>query len=521
MSTLFQRARAAFSAFWNAFSDPESEQRDIASTDRQTLYRQAWMYYRSQMFSRRNGTDWNLYLASRELYKHARLIYNPVPQIVDFYVDNIWQPAHDEEVEALVTPVSEGTDDNLKLAIAQLDQWGNFLAEGQKIKRYAAATGNVLIEVDDDLEREKVLHKTVWPGHVADIELNSTGDVQGYTLEFPVVENNRRFTFKKVVTKESFSYFRDNAPFIPEGKTASVEENPYPFVPAVWIRHTDDGAPYGLPACKDFDKVDEANSLGSHLHDNIHKLVESPVVISAEGEIVPIVGAASRTDPITGEQEVVPADPRLNWVVFKTKAGASVHDLASKLKLAEAHPYLKDLLASFPDDYPELQADSIVRENSQLSGAALERMLGPAQNRLDGVQANYNQQWVKLRQMQIAIAGERYKSTWTERTEQQALFAPFGFDSYAAGTLDFSVKRSVLVKTTEMEDAELLFKKAEVADKLKGIVDTREQLKVAGYSDDEIEEIMQRKEAEPQPTVTPLGIPPGRQLGNGSAEIVN
>ena len=82
-------------------------------------------------------------------------------------------------------------------------------------------------------------------------------------------------------------------------------------------------------------------------------------------------------------------------------------------------------------------------------------MLGPAQNRLDGVQANYNQQLIKLRQMQIAVAGMRYNSgDWSQRTAQQSVFAQYGFDSYTAGNLDFNLKRSVLVQTTEMEDVE-------------------------------------------------------------------
>jgi hypothetical protein len=82
--------------------------------------------------------------AQREMYKHTRLIYNPVPMIVDFYVDNIWRPAQNNDFESLVTPLSPKTDEAIIEAVAQVDQWSNFLADAQKIKRYAAATGNVL-----------------------------------------------------------------------------------------------------------------------------------------------------------------------------------------------------------------------------------------------------------------------------------------------------------------------------------------------------------------------------------------
>lgn len=488
---LWSRTKMAITAAWKTFSDPESQIRDMTHEQRLDFWAMAWSYYRSMMFSRRNGENWTWYLTSREMYKHTRLIYNPVPMIVDFYVDNIWRPAQNDNFESLVTPVTEKTDEPLIEAIAQIDQWSNFLANSPKIKRYAAATGNVLIEGVDDRDREKVFDRTVWPGFVKEIQLNETGDVQSYVLEYevydPAIKSNYRFT--KIVTKEKFSYFRDDKSFIPEGKLAAEEPNPYGFVFAVWVRHTDDGADFGMPALKNLDKVDEANSLASHLHDNIHKDVESPKVISTKGEIIPIVGAVPSRDKKT----LIPQDPRLNWVVFKTEQGASVLDLAGKLALAEAEPYLKNLLASFTDDYPELQAAAIIKENSQLSGAALERMLTPSQNRLDGVQGGYNQQLVKLRQMQLAVAGFRVNGNfWRQRSEQQKLFGDFNLNSYQAGGLNFHLKRSLLVQNTESEAEDLLQKKATRATTLEGVVDQREQLSIAGYNEDQANEIIAR-----------------------------
>lgn len=505
----------AISAAWSVFKDPESLTRDLTREQRLDLYSTAWAYYRSKMFSRRDGYDWTAYLAQRELYKHTRLIYNPVPMIVDFYVDNIWQPARNEDVESLVTPLTDKTDEAIVEAVAQLDQWSSFLSETQKIKRYAAATGNVLIEGIDDLDRQKILHRAVWAGYVTDIELNTTGDVQSYVLEYDVYDRAAQTTYryKKIVTKENFSYFRDDRPFIPDGKAAAVETNPYGFCFAVWIRHTDDGADYGLPACHSLDKVDEANSLGCHLHDNIHKNIESPKIVSSGSEILPLVGATQ--NPTT--QVITPQDPRLNWVVLKTGVGAGVHDLAGNLRLAEAHPYLKELLASFTDDYPELQAASIIQKNSQLSGAALERMLGPAQNRLDGVQANYNQQLIKLRQMQIAVAGMRSNGGgWSIQTDQQKVFKGFNLRSYEGGDLNFNLKRSLLVQNTDAETEDVLTKKATRAVTLQPFIDQKEALSIAGYSDEDIDEIMARTPEPPKaPVVVPEGLPEGRQLGAG------
>lgn len=492
--SVWGRTKMAIKAAWRAFTDPESEVRDLSRDDRMEMYAEAWNYYRNRMFSPRDGKTWSAYLAQRELYKFIRLIYNPVPNIVDFYVDNIWQPANNGRFPNLQTPLQPQTNEKLIEAVAQLDRWGNFLTESQKIKRYTAATGNVLVEVIDDLGRQKVLHRTVWPGYVTEIELNSTGDVQNYTLEYEVFDRELKesYIFRKVVTKETFSYFRDDRPFVPDGQTSEVEANPYGFCPAVWIRHTDDGGDFGLPACLHFDKIDEINSLASHLHDNIHKNIESPKVISTEGDILPIIGANK-----TSDGRLTTQDPRLNWVVFKAGKGASVSDLAGSIDLADSHPYLSDLIKSLEDDYPELQAAAMIRENSQLSGAALERMLTPAQNRLDSFQAGYNDQLIKLRQMQLAIAGFRANGNgWGSLSSQQQAFKPFSLSSYEKGDLDLSMRPATLVGETEAEREELLLKKASRATTLTGIVDPYEQLVIAGYGEDEIEEIQKRQAAE-------------------------
>ncbi len=513
MSTIWSRLKMGISAGYKAFSDPESLSRDMTIEQRRDIYTVGWDYYRNRQFSRRDGRDWSYYLAHRDLYKHTRLIYNPVPQIVDFYVDNIWQPAHHQDFEALVTPLSDKADEQIMAVVEQLDQWSNWLSESQKIKRYAAAAGNVLVEGIDDVIRQKILHKTVWPGYVSEIELNATGDVLAYTLEYDVYDKELggTYRYKKIVNKESFSYFRDDKPFVPEGKLTEVEANPYGFCFAVWLKHTDDGADYGLPACHSLDKVDEVNSLGSHLHDNIHKNIESPKIVSSDGEVLPIVGASKGLDGRLAYQ-----DPRLNWVLFKTQSQASVHDLAGNLRLAEAHPYLKDALASFTDDYPELQAAAVIKENSQLSGAALERLLTPAQNRLDGVQANYNQQLIKLRQMQIAVGGMRVSGGWLGRTEQKDAFRPFNLQSYERGDLNFNLNRSLLIQPTEAENEELLLAKANRAVTLENGIDAQEFVSIAGFSEDDIKDIQARQKAEDdaEPDVDPA-VADAMRLANG------
>lgn len=461
------------------------EERDYRAITAEDSF--AWAYYKSKMFS--PDANWTLYLSDRGLYKKTRLVFNPVPSLVNFYVDNVWGQARNADFPALATPLLKNTDEKITAAIAQIDQWTNWLSESQKIKRYCAASGSVLIEVDDDLYREKVLHRTYWHGFVTDLQLNTTGDVLSYTIEYDAYDRlrNRSYVFKKEVTKENIKYYYNNSPFIPEGKDASIEENPYGFCAAVWIKHKDDGGIKGIPACEDFAKVDYANSLASHLHDNIHKEIESGKILGLEdpASIRVLTGGSQNADGTINE-----VDPRLERVLLAAKGNVSVNDLSGLLKLAEAHPYLKDLLISFADDYPELEYRQILKDNPSLSGVALERLLTPAQNRLDGVQANYNQQLTKLRQMQLAIGGWRTRNGWKRKTRQQALFNPFDLESYERGDLDFYIAPSLLIEESEDDREDLLTKKAARAKTLEGVVNREEQARIAGYSEDEIAEVL-------------------------------
>lgn len=520
----------AISAGWNQWAKgPESQLQNLTYEERKDMYSTAWSYYRSKMFSTREGIDWGGYLNIRGLYKHTRLIYNPIPMLVDFYVDNIWERAENEDFPNLVAPLDKDTDEKIIAAVGQLDQWGMWLSEAPKIKRYVAATGSALVEGVDDLERGKILHKCVWPGYVRSITLNQTGDVQEYVLEYDVWdrEKQKTFLFRKEVDKTQYRYFYDDKPWTPPGKSGPAETNTYGFVFAVWFKHIDDGSDYGVPACINYDKVDNVNSLASHVDDFIHRDIESPKLIGAAGEIVPVVGAYKDKKGV-----VHPQDPRLNWMVLRadtSKGAVSVNDLSGVLKLAEASPELERQLKSFENDYPELQAATIMRENAQLSGAALERMLGPAQNRLDGVQPGYNQQLIKFRQMGIAVAGMRANGGgWQNLTKQQQVFKPFNLNSYEKGDLEFNLKQSQLVHETETETEDLLLKKAQRGETLLGVgADELEALQVAGYTEEKAKEILARAEAnQPEPpdgeALRAAGllpappeqtVPPNRRLG--------
>jgi hypothetical protein len=470
-----------FSAAYTAFMNPGSTTALRWKQSRESTYAKAWYYYRNLTFSP-EISDWTVYLADREIYKKTRLIYNPVPGIVDFYVDNIWKT--DESIreleDSLITPLSAKTDPAIIAAVAQLDQWSNWESEKQKVKRFAAATGNCLLQMVDDLEREKILQETVEPWNVKEIELNNVGDVQSYIIEKDVWDSElkKSYKYRKEVTKEFFAFYRDD-------RLYDDYENPYQYCPAVWFKHIDDGNDEGLSAFSDFNKVNETNGLTSHAHDDIHKEIESGKLIGVDNPstIQVLTGGSVNSDGTINE-----TDPRLDRVLLAAKNTnpISVHDLSGDLKLAEAREYINDLKKSFKEDYPELSYLEILRELANASGEARKIALTPAQNRLDNAQGYYNRQLIKFRQMQISAAGWRTKNGWLNNTPQQQVFAPFNLDSYEKGKIDFQLKQSKLISETEAEREDILLKKANRAVSLAGIVNQQEQLKIVGYVEKDI-----------------------------------
>ncbi len=500
----------ATNAFLDKFANPDSE----AATRNQNkidYYNQAWAYYRSTMFSRsaQAGDYWASYLSQRELYKKIRLIYNPVPEIVDFYVDNVWQANTNSKYPSLVVPVTDETKENLIAAVAQIDQWTNWGSEQEKVKKYAATTGGVLIEGHRDFDRQKITQKAIWGSYVSELKLNDANDALGYTLEYSAYDavEKKTYRYKKIVSKLETRYFRDDKPYAPPGREA-VEPNPLGFCFAVWLSHSTDGT----AAVLNYDKVDEANSLASHLHDNIHKEIESGKVISGienfETDIRVLTGASQNKDGTINEN-----DPRTDRLIIAAKGQANIGDLSGLLKLAEAEPYLKNLLLSFGNDYPELEYRQIIKQSAQLSGIALERLLTPAQNRLDRAAANYNRQLIKLRQMQIAAAGYALKNEWSNPSDQQKIFASFDLDSYEGGELDFNIKRSLLIELSEEELIDLEAKRIANANAAEGLYTLKTRLIKSGMSEDEAEVEMKQLAKESPVIAQAYGMKDEEDLG--------
>jgi hypothetical protein len=448
--------RAAVSEFVRVYNDPEGTQTRGAFQTRAGRYIYLWQYYNNAAFEELAG--WGAYKGQHHLYRHTRSIYNPVRRLVDFYGGIVYPGYLTSDAMPLpdgtpcAIPISEDTSPALRAAVGQLWQWSNWQIGKALLVRYGAALGDVLLEVIDDTERGKVTLDVTWPGLVRDLELDMYGNVKSYTIEYEYEEDDRTYTYTRMVDSESVRTLRNGQPYA-YSEAGAEYANPYGFVPACWVQHTVTGGEHGDPAVRNIAAIDELNSLAAHTLDQAHRILETPILIS--GERIEQLEANSKDDSTASLD--VRSQRQESIKLLRGSAGAGVHTL--RLDPGEALANIERLLANIEADHPELSMYNQLRSMGELTGPAADRLLGDVQTYVDAARASYDTQSVKAFQMAVAIGGWRaQRGDWGPRpllNRQQQAFAPFDLDSYQAGDLDMEIMPRPLVAITERERLEI------------------------------------------------------------------
>src|SRR6266704_2323700 len=195
-----------------------------------------------------------------------------------------------------------------------------------------------------------------------------------------------------------------------------------------------------------FGKIDELNNLASHFHDQIHKVIGSPLLISSSSAITNISQVTKR---VPTSEFVEPATDQESMLLLKASADSHVHPLSGNLDLVGTLAAMKELLTEVEQDHPELTFYKELRAMSQVTGPAAARLVGDVANRFAEVAAIVDQANIKLFQMAVAMAGFRASSgAWGRLNRQQQKFLPFDLGSYEQGDLDMAIMPRELLKPT-------------------------------------------------------------------------
>jgi hypothetical protein len=411
------------------------------------------------------GQRWSTYKSNYLLYRHTRPIYSPVNRLATFWSNTVYPGVLSLDGQQLpdgvplAIPLAEDTPDALAAAIAQWWSWSNWQSLMRVYVLYGAVAGNVLVEVQDELDRGKVTARVWWPANVADLTLDSSGNVKYFALEYPLTDDDGTpYTYRKEVDGDTFSTYRDGELYdYTEDGTGKQWANPYRFVPAVWAKHTDIGTDYGAPAIgASLGKVNELNSVAAHAHDAIHKAVENPRVLWDGGGTKKDDGTTGKKGP-TDEFSATDKNTRETLGIYHGPLGGHVESLTGNVPLGDVMTYIDKLLGEIEQDHPALAMYREMRAMSTLTGPAAARVMGDVAGDYYGVCAGYDMNLRKLQQMCVAIGGYRANSGDWERplTLQQEKFMPFGLKSYERGELDHDVLPRPLIPPTEKELLEM------------------------------------------------------------------
>ena len=446
-------SRAGFDAFRRYYADPAGSLATDRFEQREQLFRLRWQYYTNEALE--DPVLWSVYKRTYRLYRGSKALFNPTRRLVDLYAGMIYPgfvaPDNDEMKPGLrnALPLPDGTDPQLRTAIAQVCRWSNWQSRKGLYVRYGAALGSCLGEIIDDVERQKVYMQLTWPGFVSDLRLDAQGNVQMYELTYEATERiegtdtDDTYTFTKYVDANTIRYEVD-------GNTISEFGNPYGFVPAVWLRHTDMGDDLGAPALRAQSKMDALNSLASHAVDNIHKTMAAPILVTGSGTVSPLFADTTKRP---GQETETPLDAEALDIL---KGPADAGFVSMNVPTGDALTMMERLLAEIQADHPELTFYEEMRSMQSVTGPAASRLMGDVEAPIMEAQANYDMQLTKMLQMAVAIGGWRLSGgAWPDGTQQQRNLAGFDLNSYGRGDLDFTIEPRPIFPLTAQEELEL------------------------------------------------------------------
>lgn len=458
--------------------------------ERNKTYNLLLAYYNNTAFEKLS--DWAEYIRLHSLYRFTRPIFNPVSRVVDFYTENIYPGVVVNELGLppgmkTAIPLHPGTPDEIRIALDQIWKWSRWQIGQSLMVHYGALTGNCLVEAVDDLEAGKIRYRVVWPGYVKTVVLDDYGHLQAYVLEYEVgEEDGTRYVFTKEVTKNSIVRFRDDKP-------VSIEENPYPFIPAVWVKHLDKGNDFGTPAIRTTTKIDELNSVVSHTSDHIHKQIKSPRIMWSHGNIRSLFREDDQLDD--GD-----FDERQDTPMLKGPAGGNTETLVGNLDPQTIVPIIDKFLTELENDYPEIVLYQKLREQNIVTGPAAQQLVGDVLKKVALPAANYDLASQELFTIGLAMAGWRANSgAWgTDLTGHQQKFLPFDLESYERDELEVTMLPRNLIRESSRDEAEELQIRAQAVASVKDVLPAAAQLKALGYRDEEIPGLIAEKQREVQ-----------------------
>jgi hypothetical protein len=464
-------------AFWSTFRNPQVAISGQGQDARNGRYEYIAAWYDGLVFL---DVSIAAYLKKTyRLYRHTRLLWNPVPSIINFWAGIIYPGNLSEDGmpfnadKPTAVPFNEDIPPELAAAFAQIMIWGNFQQVKNRWPRTGSLVGNGLLQIKDDRISRKVYLEPTRAEHVADVQINPQGDLVMYALQYKTRDSDApsspEYTYRKVVTRTTISTFRDGKAWAYMGADGvvvpAVVDHPYGFCPAVWVSHQDGDGIFGVGAIDSLwgtlGALAEINSLESRINDGVNKFIEPLTVFITDGPVDALFKRPKRgptDDPDTLKETDL---DRESLPLLKAKAGTDIKTVAGNLNVDGARQLLLDAKTHFRSHYPEVDLYPQLREMQQVTGPAAEILMGDVATPVREIRANYDRQLIKALQMAVTIAAIRAKEDWGTLDKAREKFRQFDEGSFERGEFDFEIQDRPLIPDPPLSEQE----KVDIADK--------------------------------------------------------
>lgn len=474
-------------------------------------------YYRLRAFYRSNRLyeDLAAHLYHEGIWKEAlKELRNPTHAAVEFYAATIWSGMMDQtfELEFPDTMRASGedavTDDEvshaqrLEDAIQQVWLWSNWARRRSYFARGLPMLGDQFIKVATRQNAAgdvvRVFLQLIEPEYVTDFEKDERGHLTYIRIDVPQVRRTiegkpESYTRTEVWGKATqqmrlWEHTRgdeEDLDRLGEPKeTVLLAEMGIDFVPFVHCMFRDVGDERGealIDAC--MTKVIEADRSATRLHQMLFRHNKATWVLRANG--------------MDGSGRPIPA-PRLNGsddgtvtigddAFYRLPGMSELQALVPPINYADALAILQDHMKHLRDvDLPELRYYAMA-ESQELSGIAIRYLMAPAVDRVLEVRANAETALIQADMMALTIA-QFHKLPGFEK-----------LGKYEAGDFEHSFKPRDVIPTSELEEQEINYRRAQ-ANVLKAQYGySRQQLwREDGLDDDEIATMESEATAEQQ-----------------------
>lgn len=495
----WDRLRLAVIAFREAYLTSNVINTDDWSEQdaRRLRYEVLWAMY--EQTSYRDVHSWATAMRKAyALYKYLRPIYNPAYRLGEFWKAHIFGGFLDRDAnEEGAIPISTESE-SLRPAITALWKWSNWQVKKDLLATRGAILGDAVIQVVDDVSREKVYLDLLYPGVLYDVDKDPFGNVKAYTIiearDDPQGKPGTK-EYKEVVSRDGdyvvYETFMDGQPFAwPDnvdrtGEPAATWQEPYGFVPLIVLQHNDIGLDWGWSELHPIRaKVQEVDGIASQLSDHIRKTVD-PIwfIYGAKEKDLVMTGASDTTSldrPAPGREEL--------QTMFIHNPDAHAEAMVDDMDTESVINHLDRLIKDIERDLVELSPD-IHTASGDASGRALRTARAPVASKVNQRRAGYDDAMVRANQMAIAIGGFRGYDD----------YKGFSLDSYARGDLEHSIADRPVFDEDPLDQIEIdaaFWAAAKVA--TDAGIPIEAYLREAGWDDERIE-ALEIEEPEPVP----------------------